>query len=353
MTTDKQLELGQEYLPTGESAAIAEVIQLSKDLLNKSTDPVQRQQHPKSHGCVKAEFIVEEVPEHLRFGVFQHPRSYHAWVRFSNGSSNVQPDTKGDVRGMAIKLLGVPGEKLLEDERDAETQDFILINHPSLFLQDAQDTLAISKALLAVKKMPVSFLKPLPFLLMYAPSHGKQVGILKTIRQKQMANPLQAQYWSTTPYRLGLSAIKIAALPRDLQSAEVGKIASKSDNFLREAMIQQLNQQDVYFDFAVQVQTDAVRMPIEDATVEWSDAESPFIKVATLKIPQQQFDSEARRTFDENLSFNPWHALPEHRPLGGVNRLRKEVYQAISKLRHELNQEIKQEPTDEQFDGQL
>ncbi len=270
--------------------AIAELVKLSQDLLNKTSGPVQRQQHPKSHGCVKAEFIVEDVPEQLRLGVFKEPRVYHAWIRFSNGSSNVQPDVKGDVRGMAIKLLGVAGEKLLDGEKDAETQDFILINHPVLFLQDAQDTLAISKALLAVKKMPIAFLKPLPFLVMYAPSHQKQVGILKTIRQKTATDPLQVQYWSTAPYGLGLQAIKFSAVPRDLKPSGDGELGSKADNFLREAMVQQLSQQDVYFDFLVQVQTDVARMPIEDATVEWSEADSAFIKVATIKIPQQQFD---------------------------------------------------------------
>ncbi|MBD2095608.1 catalase family protein [Trichocoleus sp. FACHB-591] len=352
MTPTTNLKLGQENPPESEKQAIAAIIKLSQDLLNKASDPVQRQQHPKSHGCVKAEFTVEDVPEHFRIGVFKEPRTYRAWIRFSNGSSNVQSDLKGDVRGMAIKLVGVSGEKLLEDERNAETQDFILINYPVLFLQDAQDTLAISKALLAVKNMPIAPLKPLPFLLMFAPFHRKQVGILKTIRQQQMANPLQAKYWSTTPYQLGSHAIKFAAIPRELESMKAGVPTSKSDNFFREAMVQQLSQQDVYFDFAVQVQTNAERMPIEDATVEWSEQESPFIKVATIRIPKQQFDTESRRAFDENLSFNPWHALPEHKPLGGVNRVRKKVYQVISKLRHQLNQKNKQEPKDEDFDSQ-
>jgi hypothetical protein len=352
MTPANKLELGQENPPAIEQQAIAQIVQLSQDLLNKSTDPVQRQQHPKSHGCVKAEFTVEDVPEYLRFGVFKEPHSYHAWIRFSNGSSSIQSDTKGDVRGMAIKLLGVPGEKLLDDEKDAETQDFILISHPVLFLQDAQDTLAFSKALLAIKKIPIAILKPLSFVLLYGLFHKKQVEILKAIRNKKVTNPLLERYWSTTPYKLGSHAIKYAAIPRDLQSAGDEKTTSKSDNFLREAIVQQLSQKDVYFDFAVQVQIDVEQMPIEDTTVEWSEKESPFIKVATIRIPQQQFDSESRRTFDENLSFNPWHALSEHRPLGGVNRVREEVYQAISKLRHQLNQEIRKEPTDEEFDRQ-
>jgi len=340
MTLTNKLELAQENPPTSEKQTITAIIKLSQDLLNKTADPVQRQQHPKSHGCVKAEFIVEDVPEHLKFGVFTEPCTYPTWIRFSNGSSNVQSDAKGDVRGMALKLVGVPGEKLLDGEKDATTQDFILINHPVLFLEDAQDTLAISKALLAVKNMPVAFLKPLPFLLMYAPSHRKPV-----------TNLLQIQYWSTTPYKLGPHAIKFAAIPRGLQPTGDSQPAPTSDNFLREVMVQQLSHQDVFFDFMVQVQIDAAHMPIEDATVEWSEVDSPFIKVATIRILSQQFDTKARNKFDENLSFNPWHALPDHRPLGGVNRVRKEVYQAIAATRHQLNKVSVQEPTVDDFNN--
>ena len=39
----------------------------------------------------------------------------------------------------------------------------------------------------------------------------------------------------------------------------------------------------------------------------------------------------------DNLSFNPWHSLPEHRPIGGINRLRKAVYETVSAYRHERN----------------
>ncbi|OKH44195.1 hypothetical protein NIES30_23130 [Phormidium tenue NIES-30] len=73
MTLTNKLELAQENPPTSEKQTIAAIIKLSQDLLNKTADPVQRQQHPKSHGCVKAEFIVKDVPEHLKFGVFTEP----------------------------------------------------------------------------------------------------------------------------------------------------------------------------------------------------------------------------------------------------------------------------------------
>jgi hypothetical protein len=38
--------------------------------------------------------------------------------------------------------------------------------------------------------------------------------------------------------------------------------------------------------------------------------------------------------FVENLSWNPWNALSEHRPLGGINRARKVVYEDSALLRH-------------------
>lgn len=114
-------------------------------------------------------------------------------------------------------------------------------------------------------------------------------------------------------------------------------------------MVEHLKREDVYFDFKVQLQTDPQTMPIEDATIEWNEAESGFIKVATIRIPVQEFDIQQRREFDENLSFNPWHTLPEHQPLGGVNRVRKQIYEAISAIRHQLNEQLMKEPTEHDY----
>ena len=75
------------------------------------------------------------------------------------------------------------------------------------------------------------------------------------------------------------------------------------------------------------------RLAIEDAAVAWPQEDSPFVKVATLRIPQQTFDSEAQEKFCENLSFTPWHAIKEHQPLGNVNRGRRRIYQEMAALR--------------------
>lgn len=348
MKTPGKPKLGQENPPANEKRAITEIIKLTLELSDKTANPVQRQQHPKSHGCVKAEFIVEDVPEQLKFGVFKEPRRYLAFIRFSNGST--KPDPEGDVRGMAIKLIGVEGEKLLEGEQDMQTQDFILINYPVLFLKDAQDTLAFSRAIQAVKNTSVMALKPITFILKYALTHPKQFKILKAIRGQRTLNPLQIQYWSTTPYRLGSNAIKFSTKPHLVDNDLVDKDSEvtpnpTSANFLREVMVEHLNQQSAQFDFLVQLQKNLKHMPLEDATIEWCENESPFIKVATICIPMQTFDTEARKCFDENLSYNPWHSTSEHQPLGGVNRLRKQVYQSISEMRHQHNHVSPQEPT--------
>jgi hypothetical protein len=115
-------------------------------------------------------------------------------------------------------------------------------------------------------------------------------------------------------------------------------------------MQQRLDGGEARFDFMVQAQTDPYKMPLEDPSVVWDEELSPFRRVASLRIPEQSFDSAAQMTFCENLSFTPWHSLLEHRPLGGLNRARKVVYQALSKLRHQRNDAPRQEPkADESF----
>ena len=117
-------------------------------------------------------------------------------------------------------------------------------------------------------------------------------------------------------------------------------------NFLREAAAAQLAREDAVFDFAVQFQRDADSTPLEDPSRAWSLANSPPRKVATLRILQQLFDTPEIDSYGENLSFTPWHCLPEHRPLGAINRARWTVYETLSAFRHEANKAPQSEPTD-------
>jgi hypothetical protein len=110
-------------------------------------------------------------------------------------------------------------------------------------------------------------------------------------------------------------------------------------------MADRLSSGEAVFDFEVQFQKDAYTMPIEDPGIAWDEKDSPFLKVATLTIPQQIFDTAERAEFGDNLSFNPWRCLAEHRPLGGLSRARRQVYQALSRFRHEHNRAVQAEPS--------
>src|SRR5262249_4140520 len=148
-------------------------------------------------------------------------------------------------------------------------------------------------------------------------------------------SPLEIRYFSATPYLFGTSAAKYSLRPRGTTITPVPHRAP--DDFMKRAMKERLAKEGAEFDFLVQLRTDPRSMPIEDSQVEWDEARSPFVQVATLRIPAQDFDTPERAMLGDNLSFNPWHALPEHRPLGGINRARRVIYEALSAYRHERN----------------
>lgn len=309
--------------------------------------PDLRQLHPKSHGLLYGEFKVkDDIPAEYKVGVFATPETYPIWVRFSNGSAPeargvFQPDTEGDVRGMAIKLMNVPDAKVLDDEK--ETQDFILINHKVFFLPDVQGYIDFStfkklKAQGNLDSNQEATLKELGEKL--KPSSD----IVTEMNGKKVGNPLLIQYWSTTPYQLGPHKIKFSAKPHKPEQSPTAK--SDSPNYLREAIVKYFNdtEESVKFDFQIQVHVDDQKTPIENSMEEWKEADSPSITVATIEIPKQQFDFEERKRYDESLSFSPWHTLPEHEPLGSVNLARKKIYQEGAKHRREYIQERLREP---------
>ncbi len=327
--------LAQETIPAHEieyTRDLAARLQ-AKIIRDNPTGIMRRDAHPKMHGVVKAEFTVTaDLPPELRIGIFAEPRTYQAWIRYSNQDGTIQADTARDIRGMAIKLMGVPGDKLLEDQLHEQTQDFIVISTNVFVTKDVEEFDAMIKAMTS---------NTLAKILFFA-THWRVIwNLIKSL--KKFANPLQMRYWSTTPYLFGDTAVKYSAIPHVTNADAIP--SNPGPDYLRQAMVRQLAQGEAIFDFTVQLQIDPDSMPIEDPGKEWKESASPFRKVATIRIPQQEFDSEAQRVFGENLSFTPWHSLPAHRPLGGINRARKIVYDAISKFRHEYNKVARKEPT--------
>ena len=327
--------VGHEYQPGDETGYTSDMITHLENQLRKMypNGETLRQAHPKMHGCVAAEFIVNpDLPENLRVGLFKEATTFPAWIRFSNASTKVKPDSKKDVRGMAIKLMKVPGQKLMNEERDAFTHDFNLISHEVFVSKDVKQFSKLMKALTTGPLHVVGF-----FL---NPFHW---GVLIRTMQSfiKIDHVLNIPYYSTTPYQFGDEnrAVKYHVSPHAFKP-NTFKASSKPD-YLRENLAQALASGDAYFDFCVQFQEDAKLMPIENPTVKWN---STFHKLATIRIPQQVFDTDDQNDFGKWLSFTPWHALPEHRPIGGMNRARLRVYEALSKFRHQRNQEPYKEP---------
>jgi len=159
---------------------------------------------------------------------------------------------------------------------------------------------------------------------------------------------LENRYFSMTPFKLGPHAVKFSVQSRGTPTGEIP--STPSDNYLRDDMKARLGAAPVTMDFMIQRRTHPNKMPIENAAAYWSEKCSPYERIATIEIQQQVFDSEEQMSFAENISFNPWQSLMAHAPLGGLNRLRLEVYKAVSKLRHERNGEPVPQPTgDETF----
>jgi hypothetical protein len=295
----------------------------------EETGTARRDAHPKAHGCVHASFTVaEDLDPALAHGVFAPGAWYEAVIRFSNGSADPdRADIKGDARGMAIKLRGVPGPKLMPDEDD--TQDFVMISNPTFFSADPADYRALVHR--GTSRNPV-VAATAPLALGF-----QGLAIAHDITSKKIASPLETRYWSTTPYRLGIGpdrqAVKYSARPCTVGDATIPP--HPEHDYLRAVMADTLRTRAACFDFYVQPR--APGMSVEDPRIEWDEADAPFVRVARIDIPAQVFDTPEQDATCEALSFSPWHGLSEHRPLGGVNRVRRVVYETIAAERRELN----------------
>ncbi len=333
---------------------VASARRLVNDVQKESGPLFRRDAHAKAHGCLTADFHVrDDLPEELRTGVFVAGHTYGAWIRFSNGNAEVRPDGSRDARGMAIKLVGVAGPKLLRsrDEANATTQDFLMINHPVFFNRNPEEYESFIRYQSDGSQFGYFFedLNPLHWRL-----RELLLGARLLVHSE---NPLYEQYYSMTAYALGVDASGAGAGPPPYRRAM--KYSARGctppdhlhadhhdDDYLRSTLAEHFAKDSGCFEFLVQVQDPAHDMPIEDPTVLWKESDAPFQKVATIHIPPQQFDTPDRNAYCENLSFTPWHGHTDHRPLGGLNRIRKAVYEGISIYRHARNGIDVCEPTD-------
>jgi hypothetical protein len=313
--------LAGETIAADEAAVIAEFIAFLKSATRaRYPSGVRRRfNQARATACVEAEFTVPvDLPADLRVGLFAAPRTYAASIRFANAAS--ASDQERDIRGMALRIAGVGGTNLTQG---ADVQDFVLNSHPVMMAPDAHGFLELLQASEAGGLRRA----------MYFLSHPRALRIAMAARTHPTCH-LDLAYWSATPYLFGANrAVKYIVVPASPRRSSMPRVLT--DTYLKDAMRERLSASEAAFDFLVQFQTDARRMPIEDASIEWSPRESPYVPVAHVRIPRQSFEDPVRLGQCEKMAFNPWHCLPEHRPLGGMNRARREIYAAMAAFRNE------------------
>jgi hypothetical protein len=309
--------------------------------------------HAKGHGGLKGELrIYDGLPAHLAQGLFAQPRTYPVMIRFSSVPGDIMPDSLSSFRGIGIKVIGVEGAKLLSNASDAVTQDFLMINSPifpsgniARFLPEQllQEKVVVAapeeaQQLFGAAARTVNAVTEKLGISLYPTSLG--------LTQPE-THILGETYYTSAALRYGDYIAKLSAAPLspNLQPLINQRIDARNPSVLRDLIVEFFQAQSAEYELRAQLCTNLETMPIEDSSIEWTEQESPYQAIAKLTILPQAAYSPARQVYvDEVLSFNAWHCIPEHQPLGSIQRLRKEVYEASSRYRHEKNQQPTVEP---------
>lgn len=311
-----------------------------------------RSVHAKSHGLLVGELRIEPgLPPELAQGVFARPGTLPVVMRLSTIPGDILPDDISTPRGMAVKIIGVTGERLPGSEGDV-TQDFVLVNGPAFGKPDAK-AFARNLKLLAsttdkaegAKQVLAATFRGLEKVV---EAVGGKSATLIALGGHPETHPLGETYYSQVPVLFGEYFGKICVRPlspalKALHEAPVD-LHDRPDG-LRDAVGTFFEEQGAEWELCVQLCTDIGKMPVEDASVVWDEALSPYRPVARLVMGAQAAWSDARaQSIDEGLSFSPWHGVAAHRPLGGVMRVRRGAYEAARRFRAGKSQRPVSEP---------
>ena len=315
--------------------------------------------HAKGYGLVRAEVeIVDRLPPEYAQGIYATPGRHDALIRFSNGVAHLGADAMlSNAFGLALKIFDIPGPTLLDDEPDSGTFDYNTINMPVFFCNTVAHYLFIQQLFTDA---------PSYFARGKAGAHQLLTEYLTgkgTLAQKDWAwdelltflalarlppqNVLLSSYWTMGAVRHGDFVAKVRFAPvrafADAVQHRAIDLASDADAY-RTALVAELKQRPFEFDLEVQLCANLEYMPVQDVTVEWPEALSPFVTVAKVRLPAQDISGADNLEKMDALSFSPWRVTTAHAPLGEIQRVRKEVYRRSSIARHRLNHQERREP---------
>lgn len=312
-----------------------------------------RSVHAKSHGILHGTFeVLGGLPPELAQGLFATPKTYEAVMRLSTTPGDILHDSVSTPRGIAVKILNVPGERL-DNDADSTTQDFIAVNGKQFNASSAKAFLKNLK-LLAATTDRASWLKEIASKVLRGvegvlEAVGNPSAAIIALGGQQEVHILGESFYGQLPIRYGNYVAKFAIVPaseelRALTGTELDVDAEP--DALRTAVSNYFGGNQAVWEFQVQLCSDVNEMSIEDATAVWDEEKSPFITVARLTAPMQvSWKGEATERENDSLGFRPWNALAAHRPLGSIMRMRKLAYKQSQDFRSSRNAERVQEPT--------
>ena len=261
--------------------------------------------------------VLDNLPEFARQGIFAAPGTFQTWVRLSNGAMDRASDSKPDIRGFAIKVLGVQGDSALGNG-PAKSQDFLLINQVQFAFPKSDEFVAFVHAASMGEGALLKFLYK-RYGLFKAP--GILLRLLKTAG-KSFGGFATENLFSAVPIANGPFAVRVRLVPAGSNGAPnpIAKADWGADFSAR------LSKGELQWDLQLQPFVSEALTPIEDASINWP---SPYTAVARLTLPKQDCQSAAGQALAQQIDagvFDPWQALAAHRPIGDVQRARKVVY---------------------------
>lgn len=344
-----------EALEDGEAEterALNETLYEINETVRKDEGHAYRSVHAKSHGLLFGELqVAAGLPEMLAQGVFATPASYPVVMRLSTVPGDLLEDSVSTPRGLGLKIVGVPGERLPGSEEDV-TQDFLMVNGPVFSAPTAKKFLGTLKLLAAstdkapgLKKALSATLRGLESLIEKA---GGESGTLKALGGHPATNILGETFFTQVPMRFGpyMGKLQLVPVSPELTALTDAPVElGERPNALRDAVVAHFGVHGGTWELRVQLCTDLEKMPIEDASVQWPEDLSPYLTVARIVArPQVAWSAARSAAVDDGMSFSPWHGLAAHRPIGSVMRVRKAVYAMASRYRSEHNATKVEEP---------
>src|SRR5580658_2690120 len=317
------------------------------EIVNGRSRSAFRSVHAKSHCLLRAQMtVLNDISPPFQQGLFQAGAEHPMIMRFSTNPGDILPDSISSPRGLAIKVVGLENSEMVPSHVGQVTQDFVLVNGSKAFgAPDAASFLKGVKLLEqhvtdseGLKQLVSTSTRLLEKIL---ESVGGGSDALKGFGHPE-TNILGESFYSKAPVRYGVYIAKLGIEPvsenlKQLTGKHVPHLGQRYSG-LRDEAVKSFETETAEWNVCIQLCTDLEKMPVEDPSIEWPEDLSPYVPVARIVArPQNAYSSERRVYVDEKLSFNPWHCLAAHRPLGNIMRPRFHGYKASTEFRHLAN----------------